>query len=75
MTMGVKDILKHMEQDEIEIKTLWRQVEILKGYIAKFVGPLDPKCLEETLNAILREGEGTRLNPFFESFPRIAGQP
>ena len=31
------------------------------------VGPLDPECLEETLNAILKEGEGTRLNPFLRA--------
>ncbi|MDF3675362.1 hypothetical protein, partial [Enterobacter hormaechei] len=28
MTMGVKEVLRYMEQDEIEIRTLQRQVEI-----------------------------------------------
>ena len=55
ITMGVKEVLKHMEQDEIEIQ---RKVEILKGYLAEVVGPLDPERPEETLNTILREGEG-----------------
>ena len=32
------------------------------------VGPLDPECPEETLNTILRGGEGTRLNPFLRAF-------
>ena len=67
MTMGVKEVLKHMEQDEIEIRTLQRQVEILKGYLAEVVGPLDPECPEETLNTIPREGEGTRINPFLRA--------
>ena len=31
------------------------------------VGPLDPEHPEETLNTILREGEGTRLNPFLRA--------
>ena len=66
MTIGVKDVLKHMEQGEIKIQTLRRKVEILKGYLAKFVGPLDPKHPEHTLNSILREGEGVRLNPFLK---------
>ena len=43
-----------MEQDEIEIQTLQRQVEILKGYLAEVVGPPDPECPEETLNTILK---------------------
>ena len=67
MTTGVKDILKNMEQDEIEIRTLQRQVEILKGYLAKKIGPLDLEFPEETLNTILREGEGARLNPFLRA--------
>ena len=46
MTMGVKDILKHIELDEIEIQTHWPQFEILKGYLAEVIGPLDPECLE-----------------------------
>ena len=67
MTMGVKEVLKNMEQDEIELQTLWRQVEILKGYLAEVVGPLDPEHHEETLNTILREGEGVWLNPFLKA--------
>ena len=64
MTMGVKEVLKHMEQDDFEIRPLRRQVEILKGYLAEVVGHLDLEDPEETLNTILKEGEGTRLNPF-----------
>ena len=56
-----------MEQDEIEIQTLQRQVEILKGYLAKAIGPLDPKHLEWTLNTILREGGGVQLDTFFKA--------
>ena len=67
MTMGVKEVLKHMERDEIEIQTLRRQVEILKGYLFEVVGPLDPECPEETLNAILKERESSRLNPFLRA--------
>ena len=57
MTMGVKEVIKHMEQNEIEIQTLQTQVEILKGYLAEVVGPLDPECPEETLNTILKKGK------------------
>ena len=67
MTMGVKDILKHMEHDEIETQTLQRKVEILKGYLAKVICPLDLEHPKETLNTILREGEGVRLNPFLKA--------
>ena len=67
MSMGVKEVLKHMEQDEIEIQTLRRQVEILKGYLSDVIGPLDPERAEDTLNAILKEGESTRLNPFLRA--------
>ena len=42
-------------------------MEILKGLLARIVGPIDPECPEETLNTILREGEGTRLNPFLRA--------
>ena len=56
-----------MEQDEIEIQKLQRKVEILKGYLAEFFGPLDLECPEDTLNTILREGEGAQLNPFLRA--------
>ena len=56
-----------MKQDEAEIRTLRRQVEILKGYISEVIGPLDPEHPEETLNTILKEGEITRLNPFLRA--------
>ena len=67
MSMGVKEVLKHMEQDEIQIQMLRRQVEILKGYLSEVIGPLDPERPEETLNSILKEGESTRLNPFLRA--------
>ena len=41
--------------------TLRRQNEILKGYLAKVVGPLDPEHLEETLK------EGIHLDPFLKA--------
>ena len=42
-------------------------MEILKGYLSEVIGPLDPERSEETLNAILKEGESARLNPFLRS--------
>ena len=42
-------------------------MEALKGYLSKVIGPLDPECPEETLNAILKEGESMRLNPFLRA--------
>ena len=49
--------------------TLRKQNEVLKGYLAKVVGPLDPEHLEETLNATLerRDGGGVHLNRFLKS--------
>ena len=42
-------------------------MNILKGYLAKVVGPLDHEHPKETLNTILREGEGAQLNPFLRA--------
>ena len=46
MAMGIKEVLKHMKQDEIELRTLQRHVEILRGYLAEVVGPLYSECPE-----------------------------
>ena len=67
VTMGIKEVLKKMEQDEEELCTLHRKIEILRGYLAKVVGPLDHKHPEETLNTILREGV-MHIDPFFKAF-------
>ena len=67
MTMGVKEVLKYMEQEEAKIQELQRKVEILKGYLAKVVCPLDPKHPKKTLNTILREGGGVQLDPFLKA--------
>ena len=42
-------------------------MDILKGYLSDVVGPLDPEHPKDTLNAILKEGESTRLNPFLRA--------
>ena len=55
-----------MEKEDAKICTLRRKNEILRGYLAKVVGPLDHKHPEETLNAILREGGGVHLDPFLK---------
>ncbi len=67
VTMGIKEIMKNMGEDEMEIQALQRKVEILKGYLAKVVGPLDPKHPEETLNTILREGGAVHMDPFLRA--------
>ena len=66
MIVAFEEVLKHMEQDEIELQTLWRQVKILKGYLAEVVSPLDLEHSEKIVNAILREGEGVWLNSFLK---------
>ena len=38
-----------------------------KWISSQIFGPLDPECPEETLNTILKEGEGARLNPFLKA--------
>ncbi len=58
MTIRVKEVLNHMECNEVEIKALRRQVEILKGYLAEVIGPLDSEHPEESLTTILKVGEG-----------------
>ena len=65
--MGIKEIMKKMGEDEVEIQALRRQVEILKGYLAEVVGPLDPESPEETLNTVLREGGAVHLDPFLRA--------
>ena len=67
MTMGVKEVIKHMEQEEVKLPTLQSEVKILKGYIAKVVCPLDPEHPKQNLNTILREGGGVQLNPFLKA--------
>lgn len=67
VTMGIKEIMKNMGEDEIEIQALRRQVEILKGYLPKVLGPLDPERPEETLNTILREGGAVHMDPFLRA--------
>ena len=49
--------------------TLWKQNEILRGYLNELVGPLDPKNLKETLNATLekRDKENVHLDPFLKA--------
>ena len=65
--MGVKEVIKNIEQDEAKLQTLQRQVEILKGYLVEVVGPLDLKHPKETLNTILREGGGVQFDPFLNA--------
>ena len=67
VTMGIKDVFKILEQEVAKLKTLHRKNEILRGYLAKFVGLLDLDHPEETLNVILREGGGVHLDPFLKA--------
>lgn len=53
VTTGIKEVFKHLEQDESEVLKLWKKNEILRGYLNKVVGPLDPENPEETLGAAL----------------------
>ena len=66
VTMGIKEVFKSLDKEGVELKTLCRKNEILRGYLAKVVGPLDPKHPEETLNDALerRDGGGVQLDPF-----------
>ena len=68
VTMGVKELMKNMGEDEMEIQALQRHVKILKGYLAEVVDPLDPKRPEETLNTFLREGGAVHLDPFLRAY-------
>ena len=46
-----------------------RKNEILKGYLAEVVGPLDPEHPKETLNGTLerRDVGGVQLDPFLNA--------
>ena len=56
-----------MEYKEAKLQTLRRKNEILRGYLAKVVGPLDPNHPEETLNLVLGEGGGVHLDLFLKA--------
>ena len=72
VTMRIREVLRHLEQDEAELITLQRQNEILKGYLSEVFGPLNPTNLEETLNTTLKgqakkdKGIG-QLDPFLKA--------
>ena len=51
----------------MEIQALRRQVEIVKGYLAEVIGPLDPEHPKETLNTILREEGAIHMDPFLRA--------
>ena len=67
VTMGIKEVVQNIEQDEEELCTLHRKIEILRGYLAEVVGPLDHKHPKEILNTILREGGAMHIDPFLKA--------
>lgn len=69
VTIGMKEVFRHLEQDETKLINLWKHNEILRGYLNEVVGPLDPKNIEETLNVALekREKENVQLDPFLKA--------
>ena len=68
ITMGMKKVFKSLEQEGVELRTLCRQNEILRGYLAKVVGSLDPEHPKETLNVALRDGGGVDLDSFLKAY-------
>ena len=70
ITMGIKEVFRHLEQDETKLLNLWKQNEILRGYLNKVVGLLDLENPEETLNATLdkRNKESVQLDPFQKAY-------
>ena len=42
VTMGIKEVSKILEQEGAKLRTLCRKNEILRGYLAEVIGPLDP---------------------------------
>ena len=43
VTTGIKEVFRHLEQDESELLNLWKQNEILRGYFNEVVYFLDHK--------------------------------
>lgn len=58
ITMGMKEVFRHMDQDEYELIVLRKQNEILRGYLHEIMGPIDLDNLKITLVAKL-ERKGT----------------
>lgn len=48
-------MFRHLEKDEMELMKFRKKNEILKGYVKEVFGPLDPKNIEENLNAVLEK--------------------
>ena len=69
VTKGIKDVFKHLEQDESKLLNLWKQNEILRAYLNEVIGPLDPKNPEDTLNVALdrSDKETAQLDPFLKA--------
>ena len=60
VTMGMKEVFKSLEQEGVELITLLRKNEILKGYLTEVFGPLDPEHLEETLDTTIKRRDKGR---------------
>lgn len=66
VTTRIKEVFRHLEQDETKLLNLQKYTEILGGYLNEVVGLLDPKNPKETLNATLEkmDKEIVQLDPF-----------
>lgn len=58
VSIGMKEIFRGLGGEGSKLIMLQRQNEILKGYLAEVIGPLDPKHPEETLNATIKRRDG-----------------
>ena len=53
VTIGMKEVLRSLEQDGAELITLQQKNKFLKGYWGKKKFPLDPANIEETLKVVV----------------------
>lgn len=68
--MGMEEVFRSLEQEGAEVITLRRQKKIVKGYLTKVFGPLDPKHPEETLNVLIERKDrgGVQLDLVLNAF-------
>ena len=69
VTIGMKEVFKILKKDGAKFILLQRQNKILKRYLSKVVGPLDPTKPKETLKTTVerRDRGAVQLDPFLNT--------
>lgn len=75
ITASLKKVFSHLDKGELEILVLWKQNELLRGYLNEIVGPTDPDHPEIALGVALerKEIEQPLGESFFDAYKRWHG--